>query len=43
MIDSGPVWLLARSRELFRLHTLGYAGATGSPVFRVGVFTNYSG
>ena len=35
--------LLASIEKLFGLHTLGYAGATGLPVFGVGVFTNYSG
>ncbi len=35
--------LLASIEKLFGLHTLGYAGATGLPVFGTGVFNNYSG
>ena len=38
--------LLASIEKLFGLHTLGYAGATGLPVFGVGavsVFNNYNG
>jgi hypothetical protein len=38
--------LLASIEKLFGLHTLGYAGATGLPVFGVGavsVFNNYTG
>jgi hypothetical protein len=38
--------LLASIEKLFGLHTLGYAGAAGLPVFGVGavsVFNNYNG
>ena len=35
--------LLASIEKLFGLHTLGYASATGLPVFGIGVFNNYSG
>jgi hypothetical protein len=38
--------LLASIEKLFGLHTLGYGGAPGLPVFGVGavsVFNNYTG
>jgi hypothetical protein len=35
--------LLGSIEKLFGLHKLGYAGATGLPVFGIGVFNNYSG
>ena len=35
--------LLGSIEKLFGLHTLGYAGATGLPVFGIGVFNDYAG